>query len=70
MMLRSTHHSYHPSKWAKDLRREMRTAIGLQLRVECELPHEMAPELAVLLTLMREERVQSTDAPVWLGGLC
>jgi hypothetical protein len=64
-MLRSTSNSQHPSKWAAALRREMQTAIGRQLRVECELPQEMAPELAVLLTLMREERVlQSTDALV------
>ena len=63
-MLRSTNHSYHPPKWAKDLRREMQTAIGQQLRVECELPQEIAPELAVILTLMREERVQSTNALV------
>jgi hypothetical protein len=61
-MLRSTSNSQHPRKWAEALRREMQTAIGQQLRVECELPREMAPELAALLTLMRKEGVQSTGA--------
>jgi len=50
------------SKWAIAFRREMQTTIGQQLR--CELPQEMAPELAVLLTLLRrEDGVQATDRP-------
>jgi hypothetical protein len=45
----------HSQEWAKDLRREMQTAIGRQLRVECELPQELPPELAILLIRMDEQ---------------
>ena len=46
----------HPPKWAVGLRREMQTAIGQQLRIECQLPQELAPELTTLLIRMDEER--------------
>jgi hypothetical protein len=45
----------HPQEWPEDLRREMQTAIGQQLRVEYELPQELPPELAMLLIRMDEQ---------------
>jgi hypothetical protein len=42
-MPRSTFKWHNPQKWAMGFRREMQTAIGRQLRVECELPQELVP---------------------------
>jgi hypothetical protein len=42
-MVQST--SQHRSEWAMAMR-----AIGQQLRLECELPQELSPELMALLT--------------------
>lgn len=44
-MLLSTTNSQRPRELALALRREMETAIGQQLRTECELPQELPPEL-------------------------
>jgi hypothetical protein len=44
-MPRSTPDTQHPRKWALALRREMLMAIGQGLRIECELPEELPPEL-------------------------
>jgi hypothetical protein len=41
-------------KWAEDLRREMQRVIGYMFRLECKLPQELAPELAVLLSRIDE----------------
>jgi hypothetical protein len=53
-MPRPTSRSHHPPKWAVGLRREMQTAIGQQLRVECELRQELPPQLTMLLIRMDE----------------
>jgi hypothetical protein len=66
-MPQPTSHSHHPPKWAVGLRREMQTAIGRQLRVECELPQELAPELTMLLIRMDEESEQPTSMPHTAG---
>ena len=47
--------SHHWKKRAEDLRRQMQTAIGQQLRVKYELPQELPPELAMLLIRMDEK---------------
>ena len=47
-MPRSTPNTQHPRKWALPLRREMQMAIGQQLRVECELPQKLPPELTAV----------------------
>jgi hypothetical protein len=39
-----------PSKWATGFRQEMQMALGHQLRIECELPKELTPELRTLLS--------------------
>ncbi len=44
-MPRSTLDTEHPPKWALALRREMLMGIGEQLRIKCELPHELPPNL-------------------------
>ena len=46
-MLRST--SNTRPKWALALRRERHMAIGLLIRVECELPEELPSELTAVL---------------------
>jgi len=42
--------STHPIQSDLAWRRELLRAIGQQRRAECELPEELSPELAVLLT--------------------
>jgi hypothetical protein len=42
------------SKWVLSLCREMQASIGLQLRTECELPKELAPDLSALVARFRE----------------
>jgi hypothetical protein len=49
-MPRSTLDTQRPRKWALALRREMHVAIGQQLRAECQVPQELPPKLATLLT--------------------
>jgi hypothetical protein len=56
-MLRPTCKSRDSSMWALGLRREMQIAIGQQLRIECELPKELAPELSMLLARLHEDRL-------------
>jgi hypothetical protein len=41
----------------------MQTEIGRQLRVECELLNELAPELTTLLTRVDEEHKELTPTP-------
>jgi hypothetical protein len=54
-MPRSTSNAQHPHKWALAMRREMQKAIGQQLRGEWEVPRELPPKLAKLLTRDRED---------------
>jgi hypothetical protein len=44
-------------------RRALQTEIGRQLRVECELPNELVPELTTLLARMGEEHEELTPTP-------
>jgi hypothetical protein len=46
-----------PPKWVLSLCREMQTSIGHQLRTECELPKELAPDLSALLARLDKEAV-------------
>jgi hypothetical protein len=46
-----------PAKCVLSLCREMQMSIGLQLRTECELPKELAPELSALVARLNEEVV-------------
>jgi hypothetical protein len=54
--------SHHWKKRAEDLRRQMQTAIGQQLRVKYELPQELPPELAMLLIRMDEKPEEQCTA--------
>ena len=54
--------SHHWRKRAEDLRRQMQTAIGQQLRVKYELPQELPPELAMLLIRMDEKPEEQCTA--------
>ena len=54
--------SHHWRKRAEDLRRQMQTAIGQQLRVKYELPRELPPELAMLLIRMDEKPEEQCTA--------
>jgi hypothetical protein len=47
----------NPPKWVLSLCREMQTSIGLQLRTECELPKELAPDLSGLVARLDKEAV-------------
>jgi hypothetical protein len=62
-MLGPTCKSLKSSKWALGFRREMQTAIGQQLRVECKLPKELAPEIAVLLAQLNEGQPNAVVEP-------
>jgi hypothetical protein len=44
-------------KWVLSLCREMQASIGLQLRTECELPKELAPDLSALVARLDREAV-------------
>ena len=44
-------------KWVLSLCREMHASIGLQLRTECELPKELAPDLSALVARLDREAV-------------
>ena len=57
-MLRSTPKLQDKSKWAIGMRREMRMAIGQQLRVIFQLPQEIAPELKTLANRIDKERTE------------
>jgi aminoglycoside phosphotransferase len=57
-MPRSTPSLQDNSKWANGLRREMRTAIGQQLRVIFQLPQEIAPELKSLASRIDKQRTE------------
>ena len=46
-----------PPKWVLSLCREMQTSIGRQLRIECDLPKELAPDLSALLARLDKEAV-------------
>ncbi len=46
-----------PPKWVLSLCREMQTSIGNQLRTECELPKELAPDLCALMARLDKEAV-------------
>jgi hypothetical protein len=46
-----------PPKWVLSLRRDMQTSIGWQLRTECELPKELAPDLSALLARLDKDAV-------------
>jgi hypothetical protein len=60
-MLRTTNKTHQPPKWAVVLRRKMQMAIGNQLRIECELPKELTPELRTLLTDKEKEHDPYSD---------
>jgi hypothetical protein len=60
-MLRSTPDTQHPRKWADASCREMRMAIGQQLRDKNELPHELTPELSTRLTRKDKEHDPYAD---------
>jgi len=60
-MRRSTSSTSWPAKWALALRQEMQMAIGQQLRIECELPQELPPELSALLAHGDKERDRYAD---------
>jgi hypothetical protein len=62
----STFDTQHPRKWALALRREMQTAIGQELRAECEVPRELPPKLATLLT----RRDREDDPYADIVGTC
>jgi hypothetical protein len=47
----------NPPKWALSLCREMQMSVGHQLRIECELPRELAPDLSALLARLDKEAV-------------
>ena len=47
----------NPPKWVLSLCREMQTSIGNQLRIECKLPDELAPDLSALVARLDEEVV-------------
>ena len=44
-------------KWVLSLCRETQTSVGLQLRTECELPKELAPDLSALVARLEKEAV-------------
>jgi hypothetical protein len=46
-----------PPKWVLSLCREMQTSIGHQLRTECELSKELAPDLSALLARLDKEAI-------------
>jgi hypothetical protein len=46
-----------PPKWVLSLCREMQTSIGYQLRVQCDLPKELAPNLSALVARLDKEPV-------------
>jgi hypothetical protein len=57
-MPQSTPSLQDKSKWAIGMRREMRMAIGQQLRVIFQLPQEIAPELKTLASRIDKERTE------------
>ena len=59
--------STHPTQSDLALRREMQTAIGQQLRAECELPQEMSPELTALQTTAKD---RENDPYADIVGTC
>ena len=65
-MPRSTLDTQHPRKWALALRHEMQKAIGHELRAECEVPRELRPKPATLLT----RRDGEDDPYVDIVGMC
>ena len=42
-------------KWLAALHQEMQTMIGQQLRVQCELPQELSPDMMALLLRMDQQ---------------
>jgi hypothetical protein len=59
-MVQST--SKHRTEWALAMR-----AIGQQLRLECELPQELSPELTALLTTPKD---RENDPYADIVGTC
>jgi hypothetical protein len=47
----------NPPNWVLALCREMQMSIGHQLRTECELPKELAPDLSARVARLDEEAV-------------
>ncbi len=60
-MLRSTPNVQHPLKLALTSHREMQMGIGQRLRIECELPQELPPELTALLVRRDKEHDPYAD---------